>query len=352
MIVNWNGEAYLEACLQSLAQQTFTQFETIVVDNGSTDSSRAILKRHTELLTLLTLERNLGYCQGNNLGCSKARGNYLFLLNADTRLEPDAVERLVIHARSSPPSWIGLVPKVVFDRAPFFINSLGVHWHHLGHWRDIRVGRMDLGEFAEGEQVFGAIFPAVFFHAQRFREIGQFDKRFFSYCEDFDVCYRANIMGYKFYTTPKAVVLHAYRSSIRSEASQRWHTYLFTRNYLMVFLKNYEAKSLLRYGKQILRRYAAAPVKRAYRAGGLRAAWPYCKACLWLVSRLPVILKQRLPLQYHRRVPDQALWNFARVEEANIFHYENSPVMSLLALRTAINEHQEYRIGQTTLTTV
>lgn len=344
VIVNWNGEDYLDACLDSITHQTFIDYETIVVDNGSSDGSLEVLERYGRRISLIRNPKNLGYCRGNNIGCDAAQGEWLFLLNADTRLAPNAMEELAAIARQELPSWIGIIPKVLFDRAPFFINSLGVHWHHLGHWRDIRVGRMDLGRFQDGEQVFGAIFPAVLFHAQRFREIGGFDERFFSYCEDFDACYRANIMGYKFYTAPKAEILHAYRSSIRTDAARRWHTYLFTRNYLLVFLKNYQARSLLQYGRQILRRYLIAPIRRAAQAGDRRELYPYFKALAWLILNSPMILKKRLPLQLHRRVKDQELWNFSAVEETNLFHQDNFPVMSLLALRTAIDERREYLV--------
>ncbi|MBN2055020.1 glycosyltransferase family 2 protein, partial [bacterium] len=317
----------------------------IVVDNGSGDGTAEMIAAHAAETRLIANSRNVGYCRGNNQGLAEARGRLVLLLNADAVPAPDALERLVTAFDSAPDTCIAVAPKVLYAAAPAFINSLGAHWHATGHWRDIRVGRLDLGGFPPGEQVFGCIFAAVMFHAARLRAIGGFDPRFFSYCEDFDTCYRANLAGYTIHTAPAAVIHHRYRAALATPARRRWHSYLHTRNYLMVFLKNFEAASLLRQAPRILRRYLLSPARVACVAEGPRALIPYLKAVTWLLLHLPGILCSRRATQRLRSVPDEELWTHGPVEERNLFQEGDAPVLSLLALRTARWERQEYEAG-------
>ena len=101
IVLNWNGRHLLEECLSSIRSQTFRDFETIVVDNGSTDGTVDWLKeRWAESVSTVALPSNLGFAGGNNAGIRVARGRYVILLNNDTAVDPgwlaamdDAVRR-------------------------------------------------------------------------------------------------------------------------------------------------------------------------------------------------------------------------------------------------------------------
>ena len=94
IIVNWNGLALLDECLRSLESQTFQNFEIILVDNGSTDGSAEWVKGHHPGVRLLELKTNLGFSAGNNAGLGLARGEFIALLNNDTKAEPEWLEAL------------------------------------------------------------------------------------------------------------------------------------------------------------------------------------------------------------------------------------------------------------------
>src|SRR3972149_2223016 len=89
VIPNWNGKHFLEECLESLKHQTFKDFETILVDNGSTDRSvEFVSERYGDFVRLLQHSKNLGVAAGNNTGIRSSRGRFVIFLNNDTVARP------------------------------------------------------------------------------------------------------------------------------------------------------------------------------------------------------------------------------------------------------------------------
>ena len=84
IIVNWNGKHHLEECLASLSKQTFKAFETILVDNGSADGSIEFIEKNFPAVKIVRLDKNQGFCRGNNIGLKHASGDFIALLNNDT----------------------------------------------------------------------------------------------------------------------------------------------------------------------------------------------------------------------------------------------------------------------------
>ena len=273
IIVNWNGLHYLEELLRSIERQSFRDFEVIMVDNGSTDGSVKWVRKNHPTVKLLPQKKNLGFCAGNNVGARAAAGEYLLLLNNDTALRPDALAGMLAVMEEKGETCFGVFPKVLFYDEPSVINAFGVVWNHEMQWKDIRVGLLDFGQFKEPEQVFGSIFAAVLVRRDVFFDIGMFDEAFFSFGEDFDVCYRANLMGYKFFTAPKAEVLHKYHGSLIKKKKPEYSHFLYIRNYLMTILKNYSKDSLKKHFRQAFRRYFINGFKYFLRERNFPMAW-------------------------------------------------------------------------------
>src|SRR5918999_1767616 len=102
MIPNWNGERFLSTCLGSLRRQSFVDFETILVDNGSTDGSVAFVHRNFPEVRVLPLHENMGFSVAVNAGIRASRAEYVALLNNDTEVDPGWLEALVEAAESHP----------------------------------------------------------------------------------------------------------------------------------------------------------------------------------------------------------------------------------------------------------
>ena len=351
VILTWNSKAFIPDLLESIEYQRFRDFETIVVDNGSTDGTPDWIKNKAPEVRLFRNRKNRGFCRGMNRGVREARGEFVLLLNADLTLDPECLFALMQVAKAGLPGFGGVFPCVLFKDAPLFINAFGVDWHERAHWRDGRVGMFHRNQKGHPERVFGSIFPAVLIRRDIFLESRGFDPMFFSYNEDFDLSYRLNILGFRWYIAPNALMDHHYQVSIKSKKAERAHHALFVRNYLAVFFKNYEFPSLKKEWKYILYRYVGAPVRNAIRQKDWRSAWPPIKGLLGFILRLPIWFIKRRSIQKKRQVRDSELWSTAPIEEFNLFHYNGDLVMSVLNLRASRGNPVNYEAGGSKFTT-
>ena len=356
VVLSYNGMSHLPGCLDSIAAQTLDLFQLIVVDNGSTDGSADYVQQHHPTARLIRLTGNTGFCKGMNVGAQSADAELVLLLNQDITIHPDCFRQLLetwdeppedcLDDRAgvvSPRPGLGVFAKIMFYDAPSVINSFGVDWFKETHWRDYRVGLPDAPDLDRSETVFGSIFPAVMFHRQRFLDMGAFDELFWSYCEDFDVCYRGNILGYRFITSPKAMIHHKYRASSTDKSDPLRSRFWFIRNYLLVFLKNYRLGLLMKHGRQIYRRYLGNALTIAKRNGNAPEVKMYRRILLSLLKHSPRILMRRRWVQKRRVIQDEVLWrNTSPIEDFNIFHVEDCPVLSLLSMRYAKGKVDSY----------
>ena len=125
IIVNWNGKLHLPICLESLKAQTYRDFETILVDNGSADGSLEFVATHYPWVKTVSLPVNQGFAGGNNAGLPLASGNYIIALNNDTQADPRWLEELIRVADDNPT--VGMVASRICSYDDHdLIDSLGV----------------------------------------------------------------------------------------------------------------------------------------------------------------------------------------------------------------------------------
>ena len=101
VIVNWNGRHHLQECLPSIQQQTFNNFEILVVDNGSKDDSVAFVKENFPAVNLIQLEKNEGFAGPNNIAFRAAPGKWIATVNNDMILDKNWLENLLERNRKS-----------------------------------------------------------------------------------------------------------------------------------------------------------------------------------------------------------------------------------------------------------
>ena len=106
LIPNWNGRCHLKECLDSVAKQTFQDFEIIMVDNGSSDESAQYAHEICPTAKILELQKNIGFAAGVNRGIEVAQGEYIVLLNNDTVVDPYWLENLSRAVCDNPDGWI------------------------------------------------------------------------------------------------------------------------------------------------------------------------------------------------------------------------------------------------------
>ena len=237
LIVNWNGKHHLPDCLDSLALQTFRDFEVVLVDNGSTDGSLDFVRAHYPGVTLVPLDRNTGFSGGNNAALAAAQGEYLVTLNNDTRADPGWLAELVRVAESDPQ--VGMVASRICSFAdPELIDSLGVRICPDGMSRSAaRRQRFSSLQLAPVEPILIPTACAALYKRAMIEEIGFFDDDFFAYCEDTDLGLRGRRAGWGALLARDAIVLHKYSGT--GGAFSPFKLYLVERNHFWVALKNF-----------------------------------------------------------------------------------------------------------------
>lgn len=237
VVLNWNGIDDTLACLDSLAALTYPNFNVVVVDNGSTNDSLARLRPYTAPYPLRLLEtgRNLGYAGGNNVGIRHALetgADFVLVLNNDTVVAPDLLERLVEAAVLWPNDGI-YGPIILYEDRPQVIWTAGEFYDleqlcnfHIDNGKEINHSDH---ESKEVDHLIGA---ALFLSAKALRAIGEFETKYFLVYEESDWCYRAKRKGFRCRSVTDAKVWHKVGSSFGSEASPL-RTYFDVRNHLL-----------------------------------------------------------------------------------------------------------------------
>lgn len=309
VILNYGAEHdVLERCIRSVEAQTHA-VDVLLVDNASPKHRDAIDKIQAEHpdVRQLRLPRNLGFSGGINAGVRAARTPYVLILNNDTEVTPNAVEemRRVLLSRDDA---VGVAPKIMLMADPEVFDAVGNLIQPDGSAFNMGIGQIDIGQYDRVEQTFGACFAATLIRTEAFDpgRVGPLDESYFMYYEDIDWCYRANALGYRFFTAPDAVVLHEHSYSVRSLTYGFKYRHI-ERNFVRTVAKNFERGRALR---AVIRRTLA----HVY---GILAG-RYRKECVRvLLDNLLVfgdVARKRAAIQTRRRVDDVDILKFAHGE--------------------------------------
>jgi len=233
VVVNWNRKELLRACLASLARQTGVRFETIVVDNGSTDGSADLAEQEFGARVIRNHE-NRGFCGANNQGIAAAGGEFIALLNNDAEADPGWLQALV-DACSKDTAYGMAASKVLEWEDPTRIDKVGHLIFPDGQNRGRGTGALDRGQYDQEEEVLWPDGSAALYRKSMLDEIGGFDEDFFAYADDAELGLRARIAGWRCIYTPKAVVRH-HRGSTLGKGSVR-RLELIERNRVLLALK-------------------------------------------------------------------------------------------------------------------
>jgi GT2 family glycosyltransferase len=207
VVPNYNGAPFLEACLRSLAAQSITGAEVIVVDDGSSDGSSDIVVNSFPTMRLIRLARNQGFARAVNIGIAAASGEVIALLNNDATADPGWLAEMVGALQRHPEAG-SVASKILHADAADTVVSAGDVFRRAGVPNSRGVWERDAGQFDDEVEVFGACGAACAYRRRMLDEIGTFDERFFMYCEDVDLAFRAQLRGFRCIYAPRAVVRH------------------------------------------------------------------------------------------------------------------------------------------------
>lgn len=235
IIVSWNVADLLVDCLNSLYNSGISlNFEVIVVDSASTDDTVSRVFTQFPQVKCLAQVENVGYTKGNNIGLSHATGDYLFLLNPDTVVLPQAVNRLIDYLVQHPT--VGIV-------GPHTLNTDGTTQSTRrlfptktlaffeSTWLQPYAPSALLASFTLENQPDSGIFPvdwvqgsALLARRQVYEQIGGLDEGYTMYSEELDWCKRAKQIGWQVvYVGTAQIIHHGGKSSEQIGARKHIH---------------------------------------------------------------------------------------------------------------------------------
>ena len=292
VIPTWNQAGLLAATLRSLRFQTFRDFETIVVDNGSADGTAAMLERDFPEARVVPLPENRGFAAATNAGLRGAAGEILVCLNNDVECEPDWLAALV-GALDRMPEVGSVASKMVDATRPGTIDSAG-DTMSLVAW-NVGRGEPDGPRYGVGRQILSACAGAAAYRRALFERVGWFDETYFAWFEDVDLGIRAQLAGFRCWYEPAAVVRH--RGSATAATMSERKLFLSVRNRLILFFKTMPLRRLLIWGPLLI---ASPWIEPALTGRPLRVT---ARAWFAFWPKVPAVLRGRRAVYARRRVP-------------------------------------------------
>jgi GT2 family glycosyltransferase len=293
IVLNWNGQHFLETCLLALRRQTFRDFETILVDNGSEDGSARYVREHFPEISLIELDRNVGFASGNIEGYRQAHGEVIVLLNNDTEADPLWLHELNKAALEFPDISTFASKMLYFDERQK-IDNCGFALTAAGSTIDIGRDELDGPAWSKPRAVFGACGGAAAYRRSMLESTGFLDPEFFMTYEDVDLSFRAQLLGFKCFFIPSAIVYHRYRATMKSHPARQ--VFFSQRNIEFVYLKNMPVGLILRFfPERFLYEVGSGIYFLAKGRGGA-----YLKAKMDALRKMGPMLRQRQGVQARR----------------------------------------------------
>ncbi len=222
IILNYNTRDLLRDCLKSVARATVNSFvyETIVVDNASTDGSPAMIKKEFPQIKLIESKKNLGFAHGNNLGIPQATGRYILFLNPDTVVSDRTFLEMIKFMEKTPAAGaatcrVELANGHLDDACH---RGFPTPWNALCHFSGLQkifpkiklfsgysLGYLSLDSTHEIGSGCGAF---LIVRRQAGQGINWWDEDYFWYGEDLDFCYRLKEKGWKIFYVPTVKIIH------------------------------------------------------------------------------------------------------------------------------------------------
>lgn len=243
IILNWNGEKLLREFLPSVIANTDAAIaDVIVADNGSTDSSTALLAREFPQVKVLALKENLGFAGGYNRALRDTGYRYTVLLNSDVETPAGWLRPLHDFMEAHPEAG-GCQPKILAytDKSRFeYAGAAGGYIDRNGYpycrGRIFATVEEDCGQYDTPAEVFWATGAALMVRTDLYNRLGGLDERFFAHMEEIDLCWRMQLVGWQLWCVPASHVYHLGGGSLPADNPRK--TYLNFRNNLLLLHKN------------------------------------------------------------------------------------------------------------------
>jgi len=311
IIPHYNGQKLLEDCLSSLFKTGYTGYKVYLVDNASNDGSPEWAKQTYPQIQVIKSGKNLGYAGGCNLGIRSTTEDYVVLLNNDTEVEPDWLEKLV-NIMDSDQSIAAAQPKILWlkDRTQFDYSGgagglMDAYGYPYCRGRLFEGIENDRGQYdRHPAAIFWASGSASIYRRTALDGSGLLDEDFFMHMEEIDLAWRIHLLGLRVVSVPGSVIYHLSGGSLPTGNFRKM--YLNHRNSQLMMWKNYSLFSLLWIwpGRMLLE---AAAFAKAVTSGNWEWARAIVLAGWWLLENPVTVWNKHRQAQRIRKVPDGSI---------------------------------------------
>lgn len=307
VILNWNGVKMLTRFLPNVLDYSRDEAVVYVADNGSTDNSLEVLKRHFPEVRLVLLDKNYGFAEGYNRALQQIEAKYYVLLNSDVEVSHHWLTPLTEFMDNNPDA-AACQPKLLAEKdrdAYEYAGACGGYLDRYGYpfcrGRIFDTVENDNGQYDYETEILWATGACMMIRAEDFMRSGGFDASFFAHSEEIDLCWRLRLMGRKIFCVPDSYVYHVGGGTLPKNNPMK--TYLNFRNNLTMLYKNLsdnELRPVMRM-RVLLDYIAAFQALLSGRTGDFKAIINGRKA---FKAWLPEYRKVREEVQAKRAVDD------------------------------------------------
>lgn len=249
VILNWNGEKFLEGFLPSVIACNTFYSKIILADNASTDNSVAYVKNNFPNVEIIQNTSNGGFAKGYNDALKQVEAEYFVLLNSDVEVTPGWMDSIIqlmnddVTIAACQPKIRAYHDKKMFEYAGAAGGFIDKYGYPFCRGRILEKTEQDTGQYDDIREVFWATGACLFIRAKCYREVQGFDEDFFAHMEEIDLCWRLKNRGYKIMYCPSSIVYHVGGGTLSKTSSKK--TYLNFRNNLILLCKNHPSEYLV-----------------------------------------------------------------------------------------------------------
>jgi len=312
VVVNFNGRESLLKCLLSITKSVYSNFETIVVDNGSNDGSLdEVVKCFGDgpRIKLVRCKTNVGPAQARNLGVQIAQGNFIAFLDNDT-IPDDRWLDEVIKVFTSDATIGACQSKLLTMKDPTRFDCVGDYLTPFGFLlQRVDYGIVDRGQFDEVAEIFSAKSASIIVRRDVLSEVDGFDADYFMFVEETDLCWRIWLRGFKVLYVPNSIVYHKFgmTKQIAPSLSSFLVKYHGPKNYLATIVKNAGFSLGLRMIPVHLSIWTATMIFLLFKRRGTEAAL-VGRGLAWNLTHLSDLQRKRSIVQRRiRKVSDSGI---------------------------------------------
>ncbi len=300
IIVNFNWKKWLKKCISSLLNQTYKDFEIIFVDNASSDDSIEYIEKtfNDTRIKIIKNKNNSWFSWGNNLGYQHASGEYIILLNNDTRVENNFLEKYIYEFQNNDIDILGVTErKYNGEKVDISFPKIDLFWHPITLKSNFKSHL--------NTDLFYTSWVCIIFKKDFYEKTWWLDNNFFMYVEEVDWMWRCRLYGYKIWQLTNLFIYHAGAGSTWSGI--KYNVFLWrNQNTLQMLLKNYSGKNLL----WILPIYLCQNIWEIFAFTifwKFKIASSYISGWIFNIKNRKIIFKNRKEIQEKRIISDKEI---------------------------------------------